>query len=125
MQQNNLNIYRSDQRFKCFKKKSFTIFSFFKNINYAIHQLERPFSKLLFSDTSLWNQHKHIVFNIFSYRILTISYKMLIITVISNKTRKELTIYATLCRNVTIFYRRELASLFQAQEKLKTCRNSK
>ena len=30
-----------------------------------------------------------------------------------------------LCQNVTIFYRQELSSLFQGQEKLKACRNSK
>ena len=50
---------------------------------------------------------------------------MLIITGISNVTRNELTVYAILCRNVTISYRQELASLFQVQEKLKMCRNSK
>ena len=37
----------------------------------------------------------------------------------------ELTIYAILCQNVTIFYRQELSPLFQVQEKLKACRNSK
>ena len=47
------------------------------------------------------------------------------ITKISNKTTNELTIYATLCGNVAIFYRQELASLIQMQEKLKTCRNLK
>ena len=41
---------------------------------------------------------------------------MLTITEISNETRNELTIYyAVLCRNITIFYRQELASLFQVQ----------
>ena len=71
------------------------------------------------------NSHKCIAFNIFSCRILIISYKMLLNTEISDETRNELTIYATLCRNVTIFYRQKLASLFQVQEKLKKCRNSK
>ena len=52
------------------------------------------------------------------------SYKIFITTRISNETANELSIYATLCPNVTIFYRQELASLFQVQEKLKTCRNS-
>ena len=42
----------------------------------------------------------------------------LIITEISNETINELTIYAILCRNVTIFYRQELGSLFQVQEKV-------
>ena len=37
----------------------------------------------------------------------------------------ELTIYGVLYRNVTIFYRQELASLFQVQEKLEACRSSK
>ena len=49
---------------------------------------------------------------------------MLIITGISNEKGNELTIYAILCRNVTIFYRQKLASLFQVQEKLKSCRDS-
>ena len=61
----------------------------------------------------------------FLCKILIISYKMLIITGISNETRNKLTIGVILRRNVTIFYRQELASLFQAQEKSKTCRNSK
>ena len=51
--------------------------------------------------------------------------KMLIFTGISNETTNELTLYAMLCENVKIFYRQELASLFQMQEKLKMCRNSK
>ena len=51
---------------------------------------------------------------------------MLIITGISNQKtkKKELTVYGILCRNVRIFYRQKLASLFQVQEKLKTCMNS-
>ena len=57
-------------------------------------------------------------------KILIILYKMLIITGISNE-KNELTIYAILFQNVTIFYREKLASLFQVQEKLKACRNSK
>ena len=67
----------------------------------------------------------YIAFNIFSCRILIVSYKMLIITRISNEKTNELTIYGLLCQNVTTFYRQELASLFQAQENLKACRNSK
>ena len=65
----------------------------------------------------------HLTF--FSCRISFLLYKMLIITGISMETRNELTIYATLCRNVSMFYWQELASLFQVQEKFKTCRNSK
>ena len=49
---------------------------------------------------------------------------MLIITGVSNEAINELTIYAILCRQVTIFYRQELASLFLVQEKLKTYRSS-
>ena len=58
-------------------------------------------------------------------RILIISYKILIITGISNEIANELTIYRVLCRNVTTFYRQELPSLFQVQEKMKPCRSSK
>ena len=43
----------------------------------------------------------------------------------SNEKINELTIYEILCQNITIFYQQELASLFQVQEKLKACRNSK
>ena len=49
---------------------------------------------------------------------------MLIILGMSNEKTNELTIYGILCRNVTVFYRREIAFLLQAQEKLKTCRSS-
>ena len=42
--------------------------------------LEWPFSELFSSDVSLWNQYKYIAFNIFSCRLLTIFYKILIIT---------------------------------------------
>ena len=41
------------------------------------------------------------------------------------KKKNELTIYEILCRKVTIFYRQEIASLFQVQEKWKACRSSK
>ena len=87
--------------------------------------LEWPFSELFTANISLWNQYKYIAFNIFPCRILVISYNMLITTRISNEKTKELTIYGILCWNVTIFYRQELASLFQLQEKLKVCRSSK
>ena len=40
----------------------------------------------------------------------------------TKETENELTIS---CQNVTIFYRQEIASSFQVEEKLKTCRNSK
>ena len=73
---------------------------------------------------SLWNQYESIAFNIFSRRILIVSCKILIITVTSNEATNELTISGILCQNVTIFYRQELASLFQMQENLRACRNS-
>ena len=49
----------------------------------------------------------------------------IIFTGISNDKTDELTIYGILCQNITIFYRQELASLFQVQEILKACRSSK
>ena len=69
--------------------------------------------------------NQHTEFNIFWCGILIISYKTLIITGISNEERNELTLYAILHRNVTIFYGRKIASLFQVKGKLKACRNSK
>ena len=86
---------------------------------------EWPFRELFSANVSLWNQCKHIAFNIFSCRILIISYKTLIITGISNEKTNELTIYGILCWKVTIFYRQELVSLFQVQRKLKACKSSK
>ena len=50
---------------------------------------------------------------------------MLIITGIPNENTNALTICGIFFRNVTIFYRQELASLFQVLEKLKGCRSSK
>ena len=87
--------------------------------------LKWTFSEVFSSVVSLWNQYKYIAFNIFSCRLLIISYKMLTITGIFNETTNKLTIYLILCRNVTIFYRQELAFLFQVHEKLKVCRNWK
>ena len=87
--------------------------------------LEWPFSELFSSDTSLWNQYKYIAFNISAGRILIISYKVLIITGISNEKTYELTISAIFCRNVIIFFWKKLDSLFQVQGKLKVWRNSK
>ena len=81
--------------------------------------LEWPFSELFPTNVSLWNQYKYIAFNIFTSRVVIILYKMLIITGKSSEKTNELTIYGTLCQNVTIFYRQELASLFQVQEKIK------
>ena len=65
--------------------------------------------------------YRFIVLNIFSCKILIISCIILIITVISNETTIESTIYAKLCRNVAIFYQQERASLFQVKEKFKAC----
>ena len=50
---------------------------------------------------------------------------MSIITVISNETRNEITIYAILCQNVTVFYQKELTFLLRVQEKIKICRDPK
>ena len=50
--------------------------------------LEWPFSELINANVSLWNQYKYIVFNIFSCKILIISYEILIITGISNEKNK-------------------------------------
>ena len=105
--------------FVLLKQEEFTWQEIWRTWN--LRFLERLFSELFSANVSLWNQYKHIVFNIFSCRTLIISYRMLIITGKSN----ELTRYRKLCRNVTIFYRQELASLFQLQEKLKACRSSK
>ena len=56
------------------------------------------FSELFSSDVSLWNQYKYIAFNIFSFRILIISYEILVITGISKEK---------ICRDVTTFYRQK------------------
>ena len=87
--------------------------------------LEWTFNKSLPTSVSLWDQYKYIAFNIFSCRILIISYKMFIITGISNEKTNILIIYGKLCRNVTLFYRQKSTSLYQVQEKLKACRSSK
>lgn len=58
-------------------------------------------------------------------RNLIISCKVLTITVISNEKLNQLVIYLKSCRNVTMFDQKELASLYQLQEKLRACRNSK
>ena len=80
--------------------------------------LGQSFSELFFSYALLRSQVEFISFNISSCRILIASCKILIMPVVSNKKSKELTIvYAKLCRNVAIFYRQELVSLFQVQEK--------
>ena len=50
---------------------------------------------------------------------------MLIIIGISNEKSNELTIHEALCRNAITFYRQDLISLFQVQEKLEACRISK
>ena len=87
--------------------------------------LEWLFSELFSTNVSSWSQYKYTAFNVFSCRILIVSHKMLVITGIHNEKANELNIYGILYWNVTIFYRQELASLFQVQEKLKACRNSK
>ena len=59
--------------------------------------LELLFSELRFSDAALRNQYQFAAFNISSCRILIISCKILIITVISKENPNELTIYVKLC----------------------------
>ena len=77
--------------------------------------LEWWFSELFSANVSIWNQHKYI--ELCSIKI--ISFKILIITRISDEKTNELTRYGILCQNVTILYQQELASLFQVQKKLK------
>ena len=72
-------------------------------------------------DASLWNQYIFIAFNIFSCKSSIIYCKILIIAVVSDERTNELRIYAKLCRNVIIFYRQQLASLCQVQEKFRVC----
>ena len=79
------------------------------------------FSKLVSSDASLWDQYKLMAFNSFSGRILIISCKILIITVIPNETTNKLTIYTIVCQSVIVFYQQELVSSFQVQGKLRAC----
>lgn len=62
---------------------------------------------------------QYLAFNIFLCRFSIISYNMLIITRISNEVTYELTIYAILCRNLTIFYQQELTSFFKCRKNSK------
>ena len=57
----------------------------------------------------------------FSCKSSIIYCKILIIAVVSDERTNELRIYAKLCRNVIIFYRQQLASLCQVQEKFRVC----
>ena len=56
--------------------------------------LKLSFTELFFHNLWLKNQYKYIAFNIFSCRILIISYEILIITWIYNEIINELIIYA-------------------------------
>ena len=87
--------------------------------------LEQSFSESYFCDASLLIRYKFIAFKFFSWKVLIISYKTSIITVIFNEQPNELEIYVKLCQKVTIFYQKEQVSLFQMQEKLRVCENSK
>ena len=82
--------------------------------------LEWPFSEFFSANVSLWNQCKYIAFNIFSWRISIISYKMLIIAGISNQKTNELTIYEKLCRSLL-----PTRTSFFISRELKACRSSK
>ena len=55
---------------------------------------------------------------------ILICFEILINTVISNEITNALTIRAKLCPDVTIFYQKEIATLFQVQGKLRACENS-
>ena len=68
---------------------------------------------------------KFIVSNVFLWKILIITRKILITAVVSNETTNALTIYSMLCQNITILYQQELASLFQIKKKLRARRNLK
>ena len=74
--------------------------------------MERSFNELFSANVLSWNQYIYIAFNIFLCRIVITSFKILIITGISNEKSNKFTIYRILCRNVTIFYRQELAFNF-------------
>ena len=63
--------------------------------------VEMTLKELFFSDASFRSQYKFITFNIFLCKTFIISYKILIITMISNETTHGLTIYTKLCQNVT------------------------
>ena len=78
--------------------------------------------KITNCNVSLWNQYKYIVFNIFTYRILIISYK---ITGISNEKINALTIYKILCQNFTIFYRQGLIFFISSAIKIETVQEFK
>ena len=73
---------------------------------------------IVFCGVSLWSQYKYIALNIFSCRILIISYKMSVITGISNGTTNESTIYAILCRNITISYRQRISFVISSPGKI-------
>ena len=58
--------------------------------------LEWPFSASFSANVSLWNHYKYIAFNIFSWRILIILYKILIMRVFR--------IWKWLCRWTSVFF---------------------
>ena len=58
----------------------------------------------------------YIAFNIFSCRILIISYEMLIITGISIEKINQLIMYTIISRNVTIFYRQNWLPYFKCKK---------
>ena len=79
-----------------------------------------PFSEIFPTNVSLWNQYKYISFNIFSCRILTISYKKLII-----KKNKWINHIWSIWPNCRKFLRARTTFLFHVLGKLKAWRSSK
>ena len=64
----------------------------------------------------------YIAFNIFSCRILIISYKMLMITGISIEKINQLIMYTIISRNVTIFYRQNWLPYFKCKKNWRRAR---
>ena len=83
--------------------------SLFDNMETLFHLFEVCWNEHLvnyFSGGFLWSQYKFIAFNIFCCKSLIISCRILIITVISNETSNELTVFSKLCENHNILPRR-------------------
>ena len=82
--------------------------------------MEWPFSEIFPTNVSLWNQYKYISFNIFSCRILTISYKKLII-----KKNKWINHIWSIWRNCRNILPARTTFLFHVPEKLEAWMSSK
>ena len=74
----------------------------------------------------MWNHNKFIIFTLLFCRLLITSCKTLIITVISNETASELTMYINHLMSKRHYILSTRTSFFiSVQEKLRACRNSK